>query len=124
MPLWLVLALLAGILCFIPNFGPLIAIIPAVLLGLLQSTQMALLVAGLYILIQFVESNFITTTIQKKLTNMPPALILIAQLFLSGLTGVWGLVLAIPVTLIIMVVVEELYIKNRNDHSKQSPDED
>lgn len=114
MPLWLVLALLAGILCFIPNFGPLLALIPAVLLGLMESTQTALLVAGLYILIQFVESNFITTAIQKKLTNIPPALILIAQLFLGTLTGALGLVLAIPITLIIMVLVEELYIKNRS----------
>jgi predicted PurR-regulated permease PerM len=124
MPLWLVLALLAGLLCFIPNFGPLLALIPAVLLGLMQSTQMALLVAGLYILIQSVESNFITTAIQKKLTNIPPALILVAQLFLGTLTGALGLVLAIPITLIIMVLVEELYIKKRSNALNPSGQKD
>ncbi len=117
-PLWLALALLAGLISFIPNFGPLLALIPAVLVGLLESPQTALLVAGLYILIQFIESNFITTAIQKKLINMPPALILIAQLFMGALAGGWGLVLATPVILIIIVLVQELYIKNRSKPSK------
>ena len=116
-PLWLVLALLAGLISFIPNFGPLLALIPAVLVALLQSPQTALLVTGLYILIQFIESNFITTFIQQKLINMPPALVLIAQLFMGALTGGWGLVLATPVTLILMIMVQELYIKKRGEHS-------
>lgn len=113
-PLWLVLALLAGLISFVPNFGPLLALIPAVMVGLLQSPQMALLVAGLYIFIQFIESNFITPLIQQKLINMPPALVLIAQLFMGTLIGGWGLVLATPVTLIVIILVQELYIKNRS----------
>ncbi|MCB0647222.1 MAG: AI-2E family transporter [Saprospiraceae bacterium] len=116
MPLWLVLALLAGLISFIPNFGPLLALIPAVLLGLMESQQMALLVIGLYVLIQFIESNFITTTIQKKLINMPPALILIGQLFMGSLTGVWGLVLATPIVLIVIILVQELYIRGREEN--------
>lgn len=114
MPLWLVLALLAGLLSFIPNFGPLLALIPAVLVGLMQSPETALLVAGLYILIQFIESNFITTFVQKKLLNMPPALIIIAQLIMGALTGGWGLVLATPLTVIVIVLVQELYLKKRD----------
>ncbi|WP_084157708.1 AI-2E family transporter [Flavobacterium frigidarium] len=117
MPLWLVLALLAGLISFIPNFGPIIALIPAVLVALLQSPQTALLVAGLYMLIQFVESNFITTLVQQKLINMPPALIIIAQLLMGALTGGWGLVLATPVTVIVIVLVQELYINERASNS-------
>lgn len=112
--LWLVLALFAGLISFIPNFGPLLALIPAVLIGLMDSPQTALLIVGLYALIQFIESNFITTLLQQKLVNMPPALILIAQLFMGSLVGGWGLVLATPVTLIIMILVHELYIKPRD----------
>ena len=73
-PLWLVLAIIAGLLNFIPNFGPLIAMIPAVLVGLLQGPQTALLIAGLYMLVQFLESNLITPTVQQKLVSIPPAL--------------------------------------------------
>jgi len=41
---------------------------------------------------------------------MPPALVLIAQLFMGVLIGGWGLVLATPFTLIVMILVQELYI--------------
>lgn len=114
MPLWLVLALLAGLISFIPNFGPLLALIPALLVALMQSPQTAAMVVGLYILVQFVESNFITPLVQKKLINMPPALIIIAQLLMGSLTGAWGLVLATPLTVIIIVLVQELYLKKRS----------
>lgn len=122
MPLWLALAFLAGLISFIPNFGPLLALIPAVLIALMESPKTALLVLGLYILIQFIESNFITTAIQKKMINMPPALILIAQLFMGALTGAWGLVLATPVTLILIVLVQELYINNRSEEKTTKDD--
>lgn len=114
-PLWLVLALLAGLISFIPNFGPLLALIPAVLVGLMQSPQTAALVVGLYVFIQFVESNFITTLVQQKLLNLPPALIIITQLLMGALTGGWGLILATPIIVIVIVLIQELYIKER-DH--------
>jgi predicted PurR-regulated permease PerM len=112
-PLWLVLALIAGLISFIPNFGPLIALLPAVLIALMEGPVTAAIVAGLYVFIQFVESNFITTLVQKKLLNMPPALIIIAQLLMGALIGGWGLVLATPVTVIIIVIVQELYVNNQ-----------
>lgn len=115
MPMWLVLALIAGLLNFIPNFGPLIAMIPAVLVAFMQGSTTALVVAGLYILVQVLESNFITPQIQKKLINIPPALIIIAQLIMGVLTGGWGLVLATPLMLIVMVLVQELYLKRQEE---------
>lgn len=115
MPLWLVLALLAGLISFIPNFGPLLALVPAVLVGLMQSPETAALVVGLYVLIQFVESNFITTLVQQKLIDMPPALIIIAQLLMGALTGGWGLILATPIIVILIVLIQELYIKERDN---------
>jgi predicted PurR-regulated permease PerM len=115
-PMWLVLALIAGVLNFIPNFGPLIAMIPAVLVALLQGPATAVLVAGLYILIQVAESNFITPVVQKKLINLPPALIIMAQLFVAPLTGGWGLVLATPLMVILIVLVNELYVKKQKAH--------
>lgn len=112
-PMWLALALIAGLLSFIPNFGPLIALIVAVLVGLMESPATALWIAGLYILVQVVESNFITPMIQQKLINVPPALIIISQLLIAPLTGGWGLVLAMPLMVIILVLVQELYIKKK-----------
>jgi len=115
-PMAFTLALIAGLLNFIPNFGPLIAMLPAVLVAQMQGSTTALLVAGLYILVQVLESNVITPQIQKKLINIPPALIIIAQLFMGVLTGGWGLLLATPLMLIIMMVVQELYLKKQETH--------
>lgn len=113
--LWLVLSLLAGLLSFIPNFGPLIALIPAILIGLLDGPKTALIILGIYVLVQFLESNFITPMVQKKMIHMPPALILIAQLFMGALTGGWGLILATPITVIVIVLVQDLYLKEREN---------
>jgi predicted PurR-regulated permease PerM len=110
MPMWLVLSLMAGLLNFIPNFGPLIAMIPAVLIGFLQSPTTALIVGGLYILVQTLESNLVTPQIQKRMLSIPPALIIIAQLIMGVLTGGWGLVLATPLMVVLMVIVRELYL--------------
>ena len=87
-PMWTALALIAGLLNFIPNFGPLIALIPAVLVALMQGADTAATIAGLYILVQVAESNFITPAVQHKLINIPPALIIIAQLLVGTLTGI------------------------------------
>ncbi|HEX2536249.1 MAG TPA: AI-2E family transporter [Chitinophagaceae bacterium] len=117
-PMALVLALIAGLLNFIPNIGPLIAMVPAVLIGLMQGTGVALGVAGLYIGVQMLESNLITPQIQKRMIEVPPALIISAQLFMGVLTGGWGLVLATPLLALLMTVVQELYIKKQEQQIK------
>ncbi|HEU4901552.1 MAG TPA: AI-2E family transporter [Flavisolibacter sp.] len=113
MPMWLALALIAGILNFIPNFGPLIALIPAVLVALAQSPSTAIWVIALYMVVQVAESNFITPTVQQRLVSIPPAAIIIAQLLIAPLTNAWGLVLATPLLLIGITLVKELYIKRQ-----------
>lgn len=111
-PMAFVLSIIAGVLNFIPNFGPLIAMIPAVLVGLMQSPVTALLIIALYIVIQVIESNFITPQIQKKLISMPSALIIIAQVMMGVLTGGWGVLLATPLMAMLIVIVKETYIKD------------
>jgi predicted PurR-regulated permease PerM len=44
---------------------------------------------------------------------MPPALILIGQLFMGALTGAWGIILATPVVAVIIVVIKEVYLKEK-----------
>lgn len=120
MKLWLVLALLAGLISFIPNFGPLIALIPAVLVALMDGPQIALMVAGLYLLVQLVETNFITPLVQQKMIDLPPALIILTQVVMGVLTGGWGLVLATPLTVVVVVLVQELYVKRVNGQNGNS----
>ncbi|MEH6307766.1 AI-2E family transporter [Olivibacter sp. CPCC 100613] len=112
-PMSLALAFFAGLLNFVPNFGPIIAMIPAVLIGFTESTNAALLVALLYIAIQAIESNIVTPTIQNMMIKIPPALIIISQVFFGALTGGLGILLATPLLVVIIVLVDELYIKKQ-----------
>lgn len=112
--LWLVLALIAGLISFIPNFGPIIALIPAVLIALLDSPQTAVYVIILYIVVQFLESNFITPLVQQKMISLPPAMILTVQLLMGTLTGGWGLVLATPIAVVVLVLVQDLYLDKKS----------
>ena len=109
--MWLILAISAGLLNVIPNFGPIIAMIPAVMVALLTSPTQALLVAGLYLVVQAIESNLITPNVQKKLLNTPPALLILFQVLMGTLTGGWGIILAVPMLVIVITVVKNLYLE-------------
>lgn len=116
-PMWLTLAVLAGILNFVPNFGPLAAMIPAVLIALAISPTTALIVAILYTGVQLIESSLITPKAQQKLIKIPPALIILSQIFIGAMTGIWGIIFATPLVLIIIILVQDLYVNPMNKKS-------
>jgi predicted PurR-regulated permease PerM len=112
MPLALTLGLIAGFLSFIPNFGPILSAIPAVLLAFIESPSMAVYTAGLYIFVQLIESNLVTPLIEKETIAMPPALTIMFQLTLAVLVGGLGLVLATPLLAVVMVLIQMIYIED------------
>jgi predicted PurR-regulated permease PerM len=111
-PLALTLGLIAGLLSFIPNFGPIMSAVPAILLAFIDSPMTALYVAILYVFVQLIESNVVTPLIERKTVELPPGLTIIFQLALAALVGGLGLVLATPLLAVIMVVVEMIYIQD------------
>jgi len=113
-PLALVLGLLTAILVIVPNFGSFAAMIPGVLLALTISPQTALIVAIIYIAIQTLVSNIIAPIVQKKMINLPPALTIIGQLVMGALGGALGIIMAIPVLALLIILVDELYVKKIN----------
>ncbi|MCW3109660.1 MAG: family transporter [Segetibacter sp.] len=113
-PMAIALALIAGILNFIPNFGSLISMFPAILIALTIGINKAIIVTLVYLVIQIFEGNVIAPSIQQKLINMPAAIVIIAQLFIGLFAGVWGLILATPIVAIVMVVIQETYVKKIN----------
>jgi len=113
-PVAMVLGLITGILELIPNLGSLLAMIPGVLLALTISTNTAILVALVYIVAQTITANIVTPLIQKKIINLPPALTLISQLIMGTLSGALGIILAVPLLAIVIILVDELYVKKIN----------
>lgn len=111
-PLPLSLALLAGLLTFIPNIGPIVSAIPPVLLGVMESSTTALSVIALYVIIQSLESYIITPLVQQREVSLPPVLSLTSQILLASLFGFLGLVMATPMAAIILVLVKMLYVED------------
>ena len=111
-PLALVLAVIAALLTFVPNIGPILSVIPAALLASLQSPTSVLHVLLLYAGVQAVESYVITPLIQRKAVHIPPVMLLSAQLVMGVLAGIVGLALATPLLVVVMVCVRMLYIED------------
>ena len=109
-PLALTLGLIAGLLSFIPNFGPIISALPAILLAFIDSPITAVYVLILYVGVQLIESNLVTPIIERETVELPPALTIIFQLALSVMIGGLGLVLATPLLAVVMVIVQMVYI--------------
>ncbi len=101
----LLLGLLAGLLEAIPNLGPIVAMIPAVLIAFFQGstrwaiepTTFALVVIGAYVLIQQLENHLIVPNVLGSSVNLPPVVILIGAFAGASLAGVLGIFLAAPV---------------------------
>jgi len=113
-PLALILGLITGLLELVPNIGAIIAMTPGVLLALTISFKTAIVVSLIYIASQTIVSNIISPLIQKKMIRLPPALTLISQLIMATLSGALGIVLAVPLLAIIIILVDELYVKRIN----------
>ncbi len=111
-PLALTLGLIAGLLSFIPNFGPILSAIPAILLAFIDSPISALYVLGLYGGVQVIESNVVTPMIERETVELAPALTIIFQLALGAMIGGLGLVLATPLLAMTVVLVKMIYFED------------
>lgn len=115
--LWIILAIIGGTLTFIPNIGPTIALIPAILIGLMDGPEMAMLLVGLFLLVQLLESAVFGPFVRQKMLSLPPALVLFFQLLMGALAGAWGILFATPLLVVIIIFVNEVYIKGTLEES-------
>lgn len=121
----LALAVLAGFLNLIPNLGPTLSVVPAMAIALLDNPWKAVAVLILYCFIQQVESNFITPIVMAQQVSLLPAVTLIAQLFFVTFFGFLGLFLALPLTVVAKIWIQEVLIRDvldewGNGQSKQT----
>ncbi len=106
------LGLMGGLLCFIPFVGAILAAVPATLVALTQGPSYAVSVVCMYVGVHFVEGNFITPMVQAEATAFPPVLAILSTVAFSILFGPLGVLLAAPLTLVLMAVVEVLYVQH------------
>jgi predicted PurR-regulated permease PerM len=107
-PLAGTLGIIAALLTFIPNLGPILSVVPAALLALAISPAKGLLTLLLFMVVHFLEGNIITPLLQRKIVRLPPALTLIAQLLLAVIAGPLGFALAAPLTAATLGIIQVL----------------
>lgn len=120
-PLALAHAVLAGLLNFIPNIGPTLSVLFPITIALLDAPWKALAVLILYLLIQQIESYWLTPTIMAKQVALLPAITLSAQIFFANLFGVLGLLIALPLTVVAKICLEEVLFKDILDTWQRPP---
>jgi predicted PurR-regulated permease PerM len=111
MPMALGLALLAGVLEFVPYIGPFLAAVPAVLIAFAVSPLDALYVLLLYWGVQQVENWALIPLIQKWSVDLPPALAILSLVIFGVLFGVPGIIVAAPLMIVVMILVQKLYVE-------------
>ena len=105
------LGLMGGLLCFIPYVGAVMAAVPATLVALTQGSLYAVSVVLMYMAIHFVEGDFITPLVQAEATSLPPVLAILSTVACGILFGSPGILLAVPLTLVLMTFIEVLYVQ-------------
>ena len=111
-PLAAPLGLLAGLFNFIPNIGPLVAAVPALLVALTISPAHAAYTAILYLVVQNIDGFVLTPLVQQKTVALPAVVVIAAQLLFGILFGFLGVLLAVPLVAVLFVLVKLLYIED------------
>lgn len=107
-PYALVLALVAGILEIVPYIGPVISAIIATTISFLHGPLTGLLVLGLFILVQQLESYVLTPLIMKRAVGLNPVVVILALMIGAKLGGVMGIIVAVPVATVAGEIVNDL----------------
>ena len=110
-PLALTLGLIAAVLSFVPYLGPILSVVPAMLVVVTDDPSQVLVVALLYMGIQVVEGNAITPFIQQRALQLPAALLIAVQFIMGALLGIGGVFMSTPLLVVVIIVVQMLYIE-------------
>ena len=120
-PAPLALGLLAGLFAFIPYVGPLLSAVPGILMAATHGPLPAFYAAMLYAGVHFVEGNLLTPIIQAEIVELPPILTLFATLVFGLLLGPIGVLLAAPLTVVLLVLVNTFYLEDTLGDTRNWP---
>jgi predicted PurR-regulated permease PerM len=117
-------AVLAALLTVVPYFGAFAAAIPPVLFALTDSPGKALAVLAVYVLVQQIESNLTIPLVMSQTVRLHPAVIAFGVVVVAQLFGFVGLVVAVPILSLIVIGVEEIWVKPLEEAHRRrgSPD--
>lgn len=124
----LLLALIAALTEAIPIVGPLLGAIPAVLVATTVSPELALLVAGVYVVLQLVEGSVLVPLVMRNTVGISPLLVLLSVLIGAAVGGILGALLAVPIAASVEIVLARLQAREtpvaQDPAAIETPDED
>lgn len=106
------LGLVAALFSFVPYLGPVLSVLPALLVASVLGVEEVVYVIIVYTAVQLLESYLIAPLVQQQAVHIPPATVITAQ-FIGGIgAGAAGVLLATPLTIVIIVLVQTLYVED------------
>ncbi len=123
LPAPLALGLFSGLVDIVPLIGPFIGAIPGLLLAMNQGWETVAWTAAMYLLVQQIEGNLLTPLLGERMLAIPPALLLFSVMAAGAVLGVGGVLLAAPLTVVTMVLVGQLYVRETLGRPVEVPGE-
>lgn len=122
---WVALGVLAGMLSFIPNFGPIVALVPSVAAAMVQAPSNVIWTVVIIYGVSFVQSQVVSPILASERMNMPAILVLLGQIIFGFFFGFLGLMLAVPLSACVAVLADEMYVRDvLGDHPKEKVNDD
>ena len=109
---WAALGVLAGALSFIPNFGPIVALVPSVAVAIVQAPGNVIWTVAIIYGVSFFQSQVLSPVLASERMNMPAILVLLGQIIFGFFFGFLGLMLAVPLSACVAVLIDEVYVKD------------
>jgi predicted PurR-regulated permease PerM len=104
-------AVFSAILVVVPYFGAIIGAVPPTLFALTDSPEKALLALGIYVLVQQIEGNLTIPLVMAERVKLHPAVVAIGVVVVGQLFGFIGLFVAVPLLSLIIILTDELWVK-------------
>ncbi len=111
-PLAMVLGVIAGLFTFVPYFGTIASMVPALLVGLTQGLRQTLWIFLLFLVAHGIEGYLVSPFVQRRTVRLPPALTVLAMVVLTAVFGSTGVLIATPMVAVLMVGVTRVYVED------------
>ncbi len=108
MPFALPLAVLAGLFEIVPTVGPIISAVPAIVVGLTISPNMAIIIIVSYIFIQMIENHLLVPRIMQRAVGLNPVIVIIGVIVGNTLLGIPGALLSVPFISLLFLIYKNL----------------
>lgn len=109
----LLLCILAFFLNMVPFIGPWMAFLPAFFIALVHDPMQALWVCIITLVVNQIDSNFVTPNVVGKSLDIHPLTVITIILAAGNIAGLVGIILGVPIYAVIKVVVINIYEQRR-----------